>query len=192
MASPKLASTRPLYPLSVAPMAIRALEAGSLGWWLVFTNRLWSPRVNAEEEIQESLITFPLMLRFMQQRYYNLASGTRNIREEISGMRKLRIIIPLVMAIVAVAAIGFSVALAQENERGDSNANKALISQRCLKVRVVCSVSETGEPRRVCFAGTIKPWETIGLGGATPVHMCAHTPVHRCAHPLEPMVFEFF
>ena len=90
----------------------------------MFTNRLWSARGNVEEEIQESLITFHLMLRFMQQRYYNLASGTRLIREEISGMRKLRIIIPLVIAIVAVAAIGFSVALAQENERGDSNASR--------------------------------------------------------------------
>ena len=91
-----------------------------MGWWF----RLWSARGNVEEEIQESLITFHLMLRFMQQRYYNLASGTRLIREEISGMRKLRIIIPIVMAIVAVTAIGFSVALAQENERGDSNANR--------------------------------------------------------------------
>ena len=90
----------------------------------MFTNRLWSARGNVEEEIQESLITFHLMLRFMQQRYYNLVSGTRTIREEISGMRKLRIIIPMVMAIVAVTAIGFSVALAQENERGDSNASR--------------------------------------------------------------------
>ena len=64
------------------------------------------------------------MLRFMQQRYYNQVSGTRTIREEISGMRKLRIIIPIVVAIVAVTAIGFSLALAQENERGDSNASR--------------------------------------------------------------------
>ena len=95
-----------------------------MGWWLVLTNRLWSARGNVEEEIQEGLITFHLMLRFMQQRYYNLVSGTGTIREEISGMRKLRIIIPLVMAIVAVTAIGFSVALAQENEKGDSNASR--------------------------------------------------------------------
>ena len=38
-------------------------------------------------------------------------------------MRKLKIIIPLAMAVVAVAVISFSVALAQENERGDSNAS---------------------------------------------------------------------
>ncbi len=59
------------------------------------------------------------MLLFMQQRYYNLVSGIRTIREGISGMRKLRIIIPIVMAIVAVTTNGLSVALAQENERDD-------------------------------------------------------------------------
>jgi hypothetical protein len=45
-------------------------------------------------------------------------------REGISGMRKLRIIIPIVMAIVAVTTISLSVALAQENERDDSNASR--------------------------------------------------------------------
>ena len=39
-------------------------------------------------------------------------------------MKKLRIIIPIAMAVVAVAVIGFSVVLAQENENGDSNASK--------------------------------------------------------------------
>ena len=39
-------------------------------------------------------------------------------------MRKLRIIIPIAMAVVAVAVIGFSVVLAQENENGDSNTSK--------------------------------------------------------------------
>ena len=90
----------------------------------MFTNRLWSARGNVEEEIQESLITFHLMLRFMQQRYYNLMSGTRTIREEISGMRKLRIIISIAIAVVAVTTISLSVVLAQENERGDSNASR--------------------------------------------------------------------
>ena len=39
-------------------------------------------------------------------------------------MRKLRIIIPLSIAVVAVAIISFSIALAQGNEGGDSNAGK--------------------------------------------------------------------
>ena len=39
-------------------------------------------------------------------------------------MRKLRIIIPIAIALVAVAVVGFSIALAQENEKGDSNASK--------------------------------------------------------------------
>jgi len=39
-------------------------------------------------------------------------------------MRKLRIIIPTAIAVVAVAVVGFSIALAQENEKGDSNASK--------------------------------------------------------------------
>ena len=39
-------------------------------------------------------------------------------------MRKLRIIIPLSIAVVAVAIISFSIALAQGNEGGDSNASK--------------------------------------------------------------------
>ena len=39
-------------------------------------------------------------------------------------MKKLRIIIPIAMAVVAVAVIGFSVVLAQENENGDSNTSK--------------------------------------------------------------------
>ena len=90
----------------------------------MFTNRLWPARGNVEEEVRENLITFHLTLRFMQHRYYNLESGTRTIREEISGMRKLRIIIPIVMAIVAVTTISLSVVLAQENERGDSNASR--------------------------------------------------------------------
>jgi len=39
-------------------------------------------------------------------------------------MKKLRIIIPIAMAVVAVAVIGFSVVLAQENENGDSNTSE--------------------------------------------------------------------
>ena len=39
-------------------------------------------------------------------------------------MKKLRIIIPLSIAVVAVAIISFSIALAQGNEGGDSNASK--------------------------------------------------------------------
>ena len=39
-------------------------------------------------------------------------------------MRKLRIIIPTAIAVVAVTVVGFSVALAQGNEKGDSNASK--------------------------------------------------------------------
>ena len=39
-------------------------------------------------------------------------------------MRKLRIIIPIAIAVVAVATISLSVVLAQENERGDSNASR--------------------------------------------------------------------
>jgi len=39
-------------------------------------------------------------------------------------MKKLRIIIPLTIAVVAVAIISFSIALAQGNEGGDSNASK--------------------------------------------------------------------
>ena len=39
-------------------------------------------------------------------------------------MRKLRIIIPLSIAVVAVAIISFSIALAQGNEGGDSNVSK--------------------------------------------------------------------
>lgn len=42
-------------------------------------------------------------------------------------MRKLRIIITLVIAVVAVAVISFSIALGQENGRGDSNASKLAI-----------------------------------------------------------------
>ena len=67
------------------------------------------------------------MIRFMPQLCYNLVSGTRTIREGISGMRKLQIIIPLVIAVVAVAVISFSIALAQGNEGGDSNASKLAI-----------------------------------------------------------------
>ena len=67
------------------------------------------------------------MIHFMPQLCYNLVSGTRTIREGISGMRKLRIIIPLVLAVVAVAIISFSIALAQGNEGGDSNASKLAI-----------------------------------------------------------------
>ena len=39
-------------------------------------------------------------------------------------MRKLQIIIPMAIAVVAVTAIGLSVAFAQENEKGDSNASR--------------------------------------------------------------------
>ena len=39
-------------------------------------------------------------------------------------MKKLLIIIPLTIAVVAVAIISFSIALAQGNEGGDSNASK--------------------------------------------------------------------
>ena len=39
-------------------------------------------------------------------------------------MRRLRIIIPIAIAIVAVTATSISVVLAQENEKGDSNASK--------------------------------------------------------------------
>ena len=42
-------------------------------------------------------------------------------------MRKLRIIVPLTIAVVAVAIISFSIALAQGNEGGDSNASKLAI-----------------------------------------------------------------
>ena len=58
---------------------------------------------------------------------YDLVTGIRTISEGISGMRKLRIIIPLVIAVVAVAVISFSIALAQGNEGGDSNASKLAI-----------------------------------------------------------------
>ena len=43
-------------------------------------------------------------------------------------MRKLRIIIPLVIAVVAVATISFNIALAQGNEGDDSNASKLAIT----------------------------------------------------------------
>ena len=39
-------------------------------------------------------------------------------------MRKLRIIIPIAIAVVAIATISISVVLAQENEKGDSNASR--------------------------------------------------------------------
>ena len=39
-------------------------------------------------------------------------------------MRRLRIIIPIGIAVVAVTVISISVVLAQENEKGDSNASK--------------------------------------------------------------------
>ena len=42
-------------------------------------------------------------------------------------MKKLRIIIPLSLAVVAVTIISFSIALAQGNEGGDSNASKLAI-----------------------------------------------------------------
>ena len=51
-------------------------------------------------------------------------SETRTIREEIPGMRKMRIIIPIAIAVVAIATISISVVLAQENEKGDSNASR--------------------------------------------------------------------
>ena len=53
-----------------------------------------------------------------------MVSGTRTIRERISEMRKLRIIIPIAIAVVVVTAIGFGVAFAQGNEKGDSNASR--------------------------------------------------------------------
>ena len=43
-------------------------------------------------------------------------------------MRKLQIIIPLVIAMVAVTVISFSIALAQGNEEDDSNASKLAIT----------------------------------------------------------------
>jgi len=64
------------------------------------------------------------MLLSMRLMCYDLVSGTRTISEGISGMRKLRISILLVMSVVAVAVIGFSIALAQGNGGGDSNASK--------------------------------------------------------------------
>ena len=42
-------------------------------------------------------------------------------------MRKLWIVIPLAIAVAAVAVLSFSVALAQRNEGGDSNASKLAI-----------------------------------------------------------------
>ena len=39
-------------------------------------------------------------------------------------MRKLRIIVPIVIAVVAIATISVSLVLAQENEKGDSNASR--------------------------------------------------------------------
>jgi len=39
-------------------------------------------------------------------------------------MRKLRIIIPIAIAVVAIATISISVVLAQENEKGESNASR--------------------------------------------------------------------
>ena len=42
-------------------------------------------------------------------------------------MKKLRVIIPLAMAVVAVAVISFTVAFAQENENSDSNASKLAV-----------------------------------------------------------------
>jgi len=39
-------------------------------------------------------------------------------------MRKLRIILPIAIAVVAVTTISLSVVFAQENESGDSNANR--------------------------------------------------------------------
>ena len=51
-------------------------------------------------------------------------SETRTIREEIPGMRKMRIIIPIAIAVVAVTVFSLTVVLAQENERGDSNASR--------------------------------------------------------------------
>ena len=39
-------------------------------------------------------------------------------------MRKLRIIIPIAIAVVAIATISISVVLAQENKKGDSNASR--------------------------------------------------------------------
>ena len=39
-------------------------------------------------------------------------------------MRKMRIIIPIAIAVVAIATISISVVLAQENEKGDSNASR--------------------------------------------------------------------
>jgi len=47
----------------------------------------------------------------------------RTIREEIPGMSKIRIIIPITIAMVAVTAFSITVVLAQENEIGDSNAS---------------------------------------------------------------------
>jgi hypothetical protein len=47
----------------------------------------------------------------------------RTIRVEIPGMSKMRIIIPITIAMVAVTAFSLTVVLAQENEIGDSNAS---------------------------------------------------------------------
>ena len=52
---------------------------------------------------------------------------TRAIGEEISEMRKHRIVIPVAIAMVAVAIVSFSVAFAQGNAERDSNASKLAI-----------------------------------------------------------------
>ncbi|MCL0029069.1 hypothetical protein M1N23_02860 [Dehalococcoidia bacterium] len=51
----------------------------------------------------------------------------RVVRQEISEMRKYKIVIPIAIAMVAVAVVSFSVALAQGNGEGDSNASKLAI-----------------------------------------------------------------
>ena len=42
-------------------------------------------------------------------------------------MRKLRFIVPILLAVIAVTAIGFSIALAQENEKDDSDVSKLAV-----------------------------------------------------------------
>lgn len=51
-------------------------------------------------------------------------SETRTVREEIPGMRKMRIIISIAIAVAAITVFSLTVVLAQENGKGDSNSSR--------------------------------------------------------------------
>jgi len=94
-------------------------------------------------------------------------SETRTIREGIPGMRKMRIIIPIAIAVVAVTVFSLTIVLAQENERGDSNASR--LAAKVAKIlgldaaEVDAAINQARrELRDEAGQGKKTSWEDIG------------------------------